>query len=245
MFAATGRGPRVHPQRPNSQARLGAWEAGLRAFAERPLLGWGPENFGAAYGRHASGFAARWVSHDRAHNALVETAVTTGIPGLAAWLALWAATFVVLARALPRLEPDDRARARRALERARTLAPHRAVFPAALTDPEPLAIRPAADGGRVLHWRPADGAAWHQVGVRSGDGRRHILAYLYAPEAAVFTVSAADAEVFGAATAFAVKACTSARCSAWVPWPGPESAPATPRMRSREPGAPGEREGVR
>ena len=85
----------THFRRPSMQGRLGVWRAGLEAFAERPVLGWGPENFLAAYGRHATGYAAATEAHDRAHNQAVEAAVTTGAAGLAAWAALWGLALAV------------------------------------------------------------------------------------------------------------------------------------------------------
>ena len=98
----------VHIERPSIQARFGAWRAGIEGLAARPLLGWGPENFNAVFGRFASGYAAATIPHDRAHNALIEAAAGTGTVGLAAWLALWGLTFAVLWRALPSLARPER-----------------------------------------------------------------------------------------------------------------------------------------
>ena len=42
------------PQEPGVRWRAHFAEAGLRAFLDRPALGWGPENFLAAWGRHAN-----------------------------------------------------------------------------------------------------------------------------------------------------------------------------------------------
>ena len=98
----------VHLQRPSVQSRLAAWEAGLEGFAARPLLGWGPENFGIVFGRFASGYGAVAEPHDLAHSKLVEVAATTGGLGLAAWLALWGSAFVVLWRAARAMEARER-----------------------------------------------------------------------------------------------------------------------------------------
>ena len=87
------------PDHPTLQGRLAAWRASLAGFAERPLLGWGPENFDAVFGRHATGYGAVMQAHDRPHSTLFETAATAGAAGLAAWLALWAATAVAAWRA--------------------------------------------------------------------------------------------------------------------------------------------------
>ena len=99
----------VHLQRPGVQSRLAAWEAGLEGLAARPVLGWGPENFSAVFGRFASGYGAVAEPHDQAHGKLVELAATTGVPGLAAYLALWTLAFGVLWRAARGMAARDRA----------------------------------------------------------------------------------------------------------------------------------------
>ena len=99
----------VHLQRPGVQSRLAAWEAGLEGLAARPALGWGPENFIAVFGRFASGYGAVAEPHDQAHGKLVEVAATTGVAGLAAYLALWALAFLVLWRAARGMAARDRA----------------------------------------------------------------------------------------------------------------------------------------
>ena len=90
---------RASPQWPSVRSRLASWETGLRGVAERPLLGWGPENFVVVFGRYARGLATTSESHDRAHNKLIEVAATTGLAGLSLWLALWGLAVVVFLRA--------------------------------------------------------------------------------------------------------------------------------------------------
>ena len=99
----------VHIQRPSVQSRLAAWEAGLEGFAARPVLGWGPENFVAVFGRFASGYGAAVQPHDQAHGKGMEVAATTGSLGLVAYLALWAWAFLVLWRAARGAAPRERA----------------------------------------------------------------------------------------------------------------------------------------
>ena len=81
---------RASLQWPSVQSRLASWGTGLRGFAERPLLGWGPENYVVPFGRYGRGLAATSESHDRAHNMPIEVAATTGLVGLTLWLAQWA-----------------------------------------------------------------------------------------------------------------------------------------------------------
>ena len=87
--------------------RLDTWKAGLRAFADRPLLGWGPENNMVAVSRYDRAAAATNRSSDRAHNEAMERAVTGGLAGLAVWLWLWAATFAAVWRGSRRADPAD------------------------------------------------------------------------------------------------------------------------------------------
>lgn len=84
--------------------RQASWEAGLKAFAERPMLGWGPDNYVIAFGRYAEGFGATIEVHDRAHSKSVEEAVTKGLVGLLIYWALWGRTFQVLLRGARRLD---------------------------------------------------------------------------------------------------------------------------------------------
>ena len=99
----------VHLQRPSVQSRLAAWEAGLEGFAARPVLGWGPENFVAVFGRFASGYGAVGEPHDQAHGKLVEVAATTGAAGVAAYLGLWVLALLAVWRAARGMEAGERA----------------------------------------------------------------------------------------------------------------------------------------
>ena len=81
------------------RTRLAAWQAGFAGFADRPLFGWGPENFLVVFGRHGEEFPKRMQPHDAAHSAFVEELATKGAVGAGIYLALWAAAVVVLLRA--------------------------------------------------------------------------------------------------------------------------------------------------
>ena len=99
----------VHLQHPSVQSRLAAWETGIDGFAARPVLGWGPENFVAVFGRFATGYAAVTKPHDQAHGKLVEVAATTGAAGVAAYLGLWALALLAVCRAARGMEAWERA----------------------------------------------------------------------------------------------------------------------------------------
>ena len=99
----------VHLQHPSVQSRLAAWETGIDGFAARPVLGWGPENFVAVFGRFATGYAAVTQPHDQAHGKLVEVAATTGAAGVATYLGLWALALLAVWRGARGMEAGDRA----------------------------------------------------------------------------------------------------------------------------------------
>ena len=79
---------------------------GLEAFADSPVLGWGPENFIFAFDRYVrpDDFAARFLG-DQAHNRLVNELTTTGIVGFTAYLLLWGRIGWVLVRRM-RSDPE-------------------------------------------------------------------------------------------------------------------------------------------
>lgn len=71
-------------------SRWHTWKAGISATKERPILGWGPENFIIAWAKyfdHTSGVKERF---DQAHNKLIEEATTKGVLGLLSYLSIWA-----------------------------------------------------------------------------------------------------------------------------------------------------------
>lgn len=89
-------------QRLSAVQRIEAIETGLEAAFERPLWGWGPENFIVVWGRYVDKRAADLEIHDSAHNKIVEEAATKGLLGLALYVALWVFVFVAVARNLRR-----------------------------------------------------------------------------------------------------------------------------------------------
>ncbi len=90
--------------------RLNAARLGIEGFQERPLLGWGPDNFGVVYDRYVSAPAvARAVTtFDRAHNKPIEELTTKGILGLAGYAAIWVWVFAVYVGRGRRLTPARR-----------------------------------------------------------------------------------------------------------------------------------------
>ena len=98
----------VYLQDRSARSRLAVWQASLEGFAERPLFGWGPENFIAVFGKFQPGTVKEIVAHDRPHNKPLEEATTKGLPGVASYLGLWLFAFYVVLRASRRLPPPER-----------------------------------------------------------------------------------------------------------------------------------------
>lgn len=75
------------------------WQAAVAGFKERPILGWGPENFSQVFDRKfpikyftpERGFGA-WF--DRAHNIFLDRLVETGILGLLSYVAIFIVFYV-------------------------------------------------------------------------------------------------------------------------------------------------------
>ena len=86
-----------------NETRIRTWGIALRAWQERPILGWGWLNFGNAYDAYYEpeqlkhGLGETWV--DQAHNTPLETLTTTGTLGLLFYLGIWATFAILLIRA--------------------------------------------------------------------------------------------------------------------------------------------------
>ena len=66
-------------------ARIHLWSDALRMLIARPLTGWGEDSTGIALGRFLTGqWAGPYVTFDRVHNGVLDTAVTQGILGVVA-----------------------------------------------------------------------------------------------------------------------------------------------------------------
>jgi len=64
--------------------RLLVWQGGLHAFLDRPILGYGPENFATGLNKHYNpAISENWF--DRAHNFFIELLATSGILGFLAF----------------------------------------------------------------------------------------------------------------------------------------------------------------
>jgi Flp pilus assembly protein TadD len=89
-----------------ARGRLDEWRVAARVVADHPVLGTGPEGYRLAFGGAVDDAYERAHGRaqlpDRAHDALLDVAATTGLLGLAAYLAVLATTGAAVARALRR-----------------------------------------------------------------------------------------------------------------------------------------------
>ncbi len=89
--------------------RLSSAYFGLEAFAERPLLGWGPENYIVAWGRHYDPERAgpdTGELFDLAHVTPINELATKGAVGFAGYLSLWLLLLWAVVSRLRRLGAD-------------------------------------------------------------------------------------------------------------------------------------------
>jgi O-antigen ligase/Flp pilus assembly protein TadD len=81
--------------------RFVVWQEGWESFLQKPLLGWGPENYEFAFIKNynpcmgtARCGADMW--YDRAHNIIFDTLVSTGILGIFSYILIFLFTFYFL-----------------------------------------------------------------------------------------------------------------------------------------------------
>ena len=78
-----------------------AWEAAVASWKERPVFGWGPNNFFYAFNKHYQsrslefGYGETWF--DNAHNIIMNTLAVQGAVGLASYLFIFLAAILTLA----------------------------------------------------------------------------------------------------------------------------------------------------
>lgn len=76
------------------QSRLWTWGSALKGWQERPILGWGPENFAAVFDKYfdTRHYIPNEVSetwYDRAHSVYLDYLTETGLLGLLGYLAIF------------------------------------------------------------------------------------------------------------------------------------------------------------
>lgn len=78
----------ITPDATSFQTRLLLWKQALILTKERPLLGWGPENFSPAFEKHYRPEFTVWF--DRAHSVYFDYLAETGILGFLSYLGIFA-----------------------------------------------------------------------------------------------------------------------------------------------------------
>lgn len=81
--------------------RLYMWKSGVRMWMDRKLLGFGPGQIKAHYGRYANPGAAK-KSTGHLHNNVVHLAAERGILALGAWVWAWVGYFILVIRRMRR-----------------------------------------------------------------------------------------------------------------------------------------------
>jgi len=82
-------------------SRTMQWRAAIQGFKDRPLLGYGPENHNLVWSAHLDPGIYHLTTDifDRTHNQYLELLATNGLIGAVAFLGIWLAIGVTLARA--------------------------------------------------------------------------------------------------------------------------------------------------
>lgn len=83
-----------------SQTRLMAWKMSLEGFKDRPIFGWGPENYYVVFNKYYNPDlypVESWF--DRSHNAYLDVLVNTGIVGFLAYCWMFVLAFWFLFKA--------------------------------------------------------------------------------------------------------------------------------------------------
>lgn len=83
--------PEIEGRGRSIRQRAESYRTALLGIRERPVLGWGPENFVVAFDRFYSGVleSTHYPWFDKVHNVFLEVGVTTGLLGLLSYLLLW------------------------------------------------------------------------------------------------------------------------------------------------------------
>ena len=100
----------ISPSDVTTQSRFDTWGASWRALQDRPILGYGYENYNVGFNKY---FPARifkdqgsQIWFDRAHNIVLDVAVASGFIGLAVYLGIFVAGLWVLVRLFRRSDVD-------------------------------------------------------------------------------------------------------------------------------------------
>ena len=98
----------LRPEQDPFTSRLFALTVGYKSILERPIVGWGPENYIVPYGRYYVEGTSSLEVLDQAHNKPIEELVTKGTLGLISYLAIWFLIFrIAFQRAKNENQPNQ------------------------------------------------------------------------------------------------------------------------------------------
>jgi O-antigen ligase/tetratricopeptide (TPR) repeat protein len=88
--------------------RFTVWNMAWQSWQERPLLGWGPENFNVGFNKHFNpclflGECGGEIWFDRAHNIIFDVGVSSGLVGLISYLTIFGVAISGLLRVCSRV----------------------------------------------------------------------------------------------------------------------------------------------
>jgi len=96
----------------STYARLATWDIAWQSFKERPLLGYGLENFSVAMTKNYvpvfEDFGAAAGKFDKAHSFIFDYLATTGLLGMLAYLAIFFLSFLSLFKLWKKTSGDNR-----------------------------------------------------------------------------------------------------------------------------------------
>ncbi|MDI6820681.1 MAG: O-antigen ligase family protein [Patescibacteria group bacterium] len=95
-----------------AQTRLWTWGSALKGWKERPILGWGPENFSVVFDkyfdtRHFSPDKKSETWFDRAHSIYFDYLTETGILGYLSFVGIFVVLYVLILRRRKTIERTD------------------------------------------------------------------------------------------------------------------------------------------
>ncbi len=99
--------PRLSIQFLSQEERFRTWGTVEKVIQDRPLLGWGMENLSTPFDQHFDPTVTPLGWWDRSHNTFLDAAVSAGIPGLLAYIALFGTLLWQLHR-VKRRTPESR-----------------------------------------------------------------------------------------------------------------------------------------
>lgn len=87
--------------------RFASWQVALKGLMQKPLLGWGPENFAVAFDKNYDPILISSFWWDRAHNIFLDIGVQTGFLGIIAYILLFITLFWQLQKIRQKI-PEDK-----------------------------------------------------------------------------------------------------------------------------------------